>query len=347
MRTSRVAVFLLLVLLSVGCRKQNGANGPTQTPPARPAEGAASTTAAAGTEAPTGTEPERPADAVARVDSTFVSRSELEDRIRMLTSGRKLDAASVERLRRKALDELVERRLVEQAASQDGLTVSEEEIDALMKQSMDTRGGPEKFAAFLQKQGMTEDGWRAENRFTALRKKLRDARFPVAVSEEEVTAYFGKYSQAGSKGEKVRVSRIFLPIAADAADAQWKEAEQTLTSIRSEIEAGLSFEDAAKRSSKCPYAKKGGDMGFATRARRPEDVFSPAFGMKVGEIAGPMRTAKGVQLLKVTDRTEEKVGTFEQEKENIRKVLEGQARQRNTRKLVDQLQKQYRVEYFL
>ncbi len=342
-----VVCALAAVLLSgTGCRKQNGANGPTQTPPARPAEGSVSPGAPSGAEA-VAPAAERPADAVARVDSLFVLRGELDARVQHLTSGRTLDAAGQERLRRKALDELVERRLVELAAQQDGLTVSNEEVEALVQESIKTRGGEEKFAAFLERQGMTREAWQAESRFTALRRKLRDARFPVAVSDEEISAYYGKYSQAGGKGEKVRVSRIFLPVSADAAPEQWAEAEKSLAAIRAEIEGGLAFDEAARRSSKCPYARKGGDMGFATKARRPADVFAPAFGMKVGEIAGPMKVEKGVQIIKVTDRTEEKVGTFEQEKENIRRVLEGQARQRNTRKLVDGLQKQYRVEYFL
>jgi len=292
-------------------------------------------------------EEQRPADAVARVGDLYVSKGELEGRIQSLTAGRQLEAAGGERLRRRALDELVERRLVELAAKEAGVDVSEEELDQMVAASATTRGGAEGLARFLDKQAMTQEDWRAENRFTALRRKLRDERFPVALSEEEIQAYYVKYADAGNKGEKVRVSRIFLPVDPKAAEEQWKEAEQALSTVRSEIDAGLAFDEAARRSSKCPYAKKGGDMGFATHARRPEDVFAPAFGMKVGEIAGPMRVSKGVQLLKVTERTEEKAGTFEQEKENIRSVLEGQARQRNTRKLVDQLQKEYRVEYYL
>jgi len=341
MRRLPLSFILLLGLIAAGagCRKQNGANGPTQTQPGRPA-----------VEAPAPAAPkadDRPEENVARVGSLYVLGSELDDRLRVLSTGRKLDAAGADRVRRRALDELVERRLVTLAAQEAGITVADEELSRIVDESIASRGGPEGFALFLEKQGMTPEGWREENRFIALRKKLRDDRFPVEITEDDVAAYYDKYAKAGNKGEKVRVSRVFLPVGNDASEEQWKEAEQSLAAVKAEIEAGLAFAEAAKRSSGCPYARQGGDMGFATHARRPEDVFAPAFTMEVGQIAGPMRVTKGVQILTVTEKTEDKVGSLADEKENIRRVLEGQQRQRNTRKLTDQLQKQYRVEYFL
>ena len=42
--------------------------------------------------------------------------------------------------------------------------------------------------------------------------------------------------------------------------------------------------------------------------------------MKVGDISGPVTTAKGVHLIKVTERTNGVVSNFEQIKEAVREI---------------------------
>jgi len=84
-------------------------------------------------------------------------------------------------------------------------------------------------------------------------------------------------------------------------------------------------------------------MGPATRQRGPVKTFEPAFSMEVGEIRGPFRIKKGMQLLKVIERLVEKFGSFDEEKANTRKILESRKRQKDVETLFGRLRDEFEV----
>ncbi len=78
--------------------------------------------------------------------------------------------------------------------------------------------------------------------------------------------------------------------------------EEEVKKLREEIEAGADFADVAKRVSKCPSGKEGGDLGYFTRGQMVPEFDQAAFTLPVGQLSDPIQTQFGWHLLIVTDQ---------------------------------------------
>ena len=106
--------------------------------------------------------------------------------------------------------------------------------------------------------------------------------------------------QRQSATEYIRASHILLPVEGSADTmAVKRQAEQ----IAREAKQGKDFAQLAQQYSKDPSnAPKGGDLGWFTRGRMVAAFDKAAFGAKVGEVVGPVRTPFGWHIIKVTGR---------------------------------------------
>lgn len=89
---------------------------------------------------------------------------------------------------------------------------------------------------------------------------------------------------------KVRASHLLV--------ATEGEAQQ----LRQEITEGAAFADVAKRVSKCPSGKQGGDLGYFGRGQMVPEFDQAAFTLPQGELSAPIQTQFGWHLLVVTDQ---------------------------------------------
>ena len=69
-----------------------------------------------------------------------------------------------------------------------------------------------------------------------------------------------------------------------------------------QINGGRKFEDLAKKYSKCPSGKKGGDLGYFGRGQMVKPFESAAFELEKGTISKPVETQFGYHIIKVTDK---------------------------------------------
>ena len=90
---------------------------------------------------------------------------------------------------------------------------------------------------------------------------------------------------------EVNASHILVPTEKEAIE------------IRSQLLRGASFEDLAKKYSKCPSgASNGGNLGFFGRGMMVPEFEQAAFALKVGEFSQPVKTQFGYHLIKVIDK---------------------------------------------
>lgn len=87
--------------------------------------------------------------------------------------------------------------------------------------------------------------------------------------------------------KKIKVSHILVEKEFEAQDLLRALAE------------GKSFEDLAKKFSKCSSAKVGGDLGEISPSRLEEDFADAALALKAGQTSQkPVRTRFGYHLIK-------------------------------------------------
>ena len=141
----------------------------------------------------------------------------------------------------------------------------------------------------------------------------------VSVDDAQLKAYYdeqkAKTPERYVQPEQRRVSHILLQVADPKDDAAVKtKAEEILKRAQN----GEDFAKLAKEFSQdSGSAQKGGDLGWADRKAYVAPFADAAFGMKEGEIKGPVKTQFGYHILKLDGIQPTAVKTFEQAKDDL------------------------------
>jgi len=80
------------------------------------------------------------------------------------------------------------------------------------------------------------------------------------------------------------------------------DSEEKCNEVKAEIEAGLSFEDAAKANSSCPSSAQGGDLGKFGPGQMVPEFDKAIFSGDIGVLYGPIQTQFGYHLIDITGR---------------------------------------------
>ncbi|MCD4668064.1 MAG: peptidylprolyl isomerase [Sulfurimonas sp.] len=80
------------------------------------------------------------------------------------------------------------------------------------------------------------------------------------------------------------------------------DSEERCNEIKTEIENGLSFADAAKANSTCPSSAQGGDLGKFGPGQMVPEFDKAIFSGDVGVLYGPIKTQFGYHLIDITGR---------------------------------------------
>jgi parvulin-like peptidyl-prolyl isomerase len=168
--------------------------------------------------------------------------------------------------------------------------------------------------------------------------KLRTEDVPPA----DVEKYYREHQPEFLRPEEVRVSQILV------------HDETAARRIADDAKAGhndaKSFRDLVERYSEDPDSKlRAGDLTFFDRKtmREPKPVVEAAFTMThVNDVVGPIASAKGFHILKLTGRRPEVMRPFADVKVDIQKRLLEQMRALKKRELAEEARKSIRVEIY-
>jgi peptidyl-prolyl cis-trans isomerase D len=160
----------------------------------------------------------------------------------------------------------------------------------------------------------------------------------VSVDDAQLKAYYEeqkvKTPERFTQPEQRRVSHILLPVATPKDDAAVKAKAE---GILKRAQAGEDFSKLAKEFSQDPGSSaQGGDLGWSERKAWVAPFADAAYGMKVDEIRGPVKTQFGYHILKLVGIQLANVKTFEQSKAD----LETEYRRNEAEKLFNNAQDQ-------
>lgn len=82
------------------------------------------------------------------------------------------------------------------------------------------------------------------------------------------------------------------------------DTQEACQSLKDQIEAGDDFAEIARKHSRCPSGKQGGDLGEFGRGQMVPEFDKVVFSGEVGKVHGPIRTQFGYHLLEITSRTD-------------------------------------------
>jgi peptidyl-prolyl cis-trans isomerase D len=137
--------------------------------------------------------------------------------------------------------------------------------------------------------------------------RLEQLATQVVPTEEQLKALYEKNSAAYVQDEQRRTRHIVIPVTGDDDAAALKQAQTVLA----EAKSGKDFAELAKKYSKDPSAADGGEIGFVGRKDFAGPIGDTLFGMKVGDIAGPVKSQYGYHILKLEEIQAAEVKPYE------------------------------------
>ena len=207
---------------------------------------------------------------------------------------------------KRAIDQLVEKKLIEQKAKEFDIKVTEKEVsrsveDVLQKNNITL----EQLKDILKKDGSSFEEYQKmlKSEITLSKVVAREVRSKVTITEKDIQEYYDKNEKNRDKpGERVRIQQIFLAIPPETTAKQAEKMTRELEEIRLKIVAGEDFGQMAVKYSQDASAKEGGDMGYFSKGELLPLMENAAFNMQAGEVSSVIRTPVGIHIIKVLEK---------------------------------------------
>ncbi len=148
----------------------------------------------------------------------------------------------------------------------------------------------------------------------------KDAIFDeVVVTEEQIVQRYEEEQLEYQSQIERRAAHILL----EAFDDEGMAENLTIaTELKSRIDNGESFEALVlEYSDDLGSAEDGGDVGYTTGDNFVEPFEQALLTLDVGEVSGPVQTEFGVHLIKLTERSESALESFEDSRERLERDL--------------------------
>lgn len=242
---------------------------------------------------------------VAIVNNDIITSSELNKhtetlRRQILAKNNQVPEENV--LKKQVLQHLIDVNLQIQLAKNNNFSIDDKELDAAIQKIAQTNKiTPEIMQEQLQKFGMNWDDYRENIRKEMLISHVQQKAVAqdVVVSSQQVEDYV-KTTRNNNKFKQVyHVQNIVIPLPEEPTTEQVKKAQKKAQSLLKKIHEGGNFTNLAIAESSGEFALEGGDLGERNLAELPQLFADKVIEMKVGEVAGPLRTGNGFQIIKL------------------------------------------------
>jgi peptidyl-prolyl cis-trans isomerase C len=167
-----------------------------------------------------------------------------------------------------------------------------------------------------------------------IEKKLQPEFDKMTISDAEAKNWYEKHPE-------IRTSHIFVAIAPDGNADDEKAASKKLSELSSEIKSGkLSFAEAAQKNSEDPSSSVGGDLEYRMLDRLDPNYYRAAVKLgKSGDMTGPIRSAYGMHLIRLTG----KHGWNDVDRNRVKTIIFAERRQEVVNRFLNDLRQKAKV----
>lgn len=229
------------------------------------------------------------------------------------------DSLNLSDFRNQFLNELIDGKVLLVYAKNDSMiSVKDQEVDKALENHINM---------LLQQNNLTLDSLESEIRRqqgisltkfkTEARKAIREQLYKqklhqsylydIKITRKDVENFFNEYKDSlPDVGESVSLSKLSLEL--KPTESILQDSYKKINSIKNKLDNGESFEELAKKYSEGPEASIGGDLGFIEKGSLNELTFEEkAFKLSPGKVSEPFRTRLGFHIIKVVEKTDQKV----------------------------------------
>jgi parvulin-like peptidyl-prolyl isomerase len=218
---------------------------------------------------------------VARVNGVGITQEEFD---RALARSQQVGAIAADpnALSQTVLDILIEQEVIEQAAEEMDITITDAEIEADVQNMVTQAGSTEAWQQWMSDNLYTDEEYREAARSQFITLRVRDQ-----VIADNYTSAEGESGGV----RQVHARHILVSTEAEARD------------ILQRLQNGESFEGLALQFSRdVTTRERGGDLGFFIRENlTTPELADAAFALQPGEVTGPIQTALGYHVLQTLE----------------------------------------------
>ena len=242
-----------------------------------------------------------------------------------------------------AVDEL----LLIQRGRELGLALGDDQFKSIVENIKKTNNLEDeaRFQAALQQEGLTMADLRRqlERQMLVTEVQRRDVVDKISVTEDEMRVYYEANRQRFTTPSEITLREILIevPVTAQGVNvAQDDAAKARADEIRKRLLAGEPFPRLAAEASDSPSKANGGLIGPIKHDELAPALQAQIDKMQVGDLTEIARTQRGYQILKLESRTETKVRSFDEARDDITNAVGDQKMQGERMKYLEKLRAQ-------
>lgn len=249
-------------------------------------------------------------------------------------------------LKKHALDNLISRELVFQECEKNNLEVDDQMVDEELNQIFPNK---EAFKNYLQQANISEEVFRKTIHTNVAIQTFLNEKFykTISIPEENMRKFYDQNSKMFIQPEVVHASHILILVDRKADEKAVGAARKKIEEIERKIKDGGDFAALAKEYSQCPSKNKGGDLGYFGRNKMVEPFDKVAFSTPPGQTSPIVETQFGFHIIKVHDKKERHMKSFEEVREQICQLLEKQKVDEELDRFIMAVRKNSDIEIFI
>ncbi len=260
---------------------------------------------------------------VGEVNGEKITKTEYQERFALLQASYKMQQEVytgvtvdeltddvLQELETQAFDDMVYQKLLMKEADNQGLEVSEEELDTAINDFKESQlqNSEDAYTEFLTQVGLDEEKFREEMKMELIISKIQEeVAAEVSISEEEIKAYYEENAEMYKQAAGIQIYHILV------------DEEELANQILDQLNTGADFSELAMEYSTCGSASSGGDLGIVNENTTfVQEFLDAALKLEPGQMTEePVKSKFGYHIIKAGDRQEESIIDFESVRNSI------------------------------
>ncbi len=251
-----------------------------------------------------GTEDPNLRKATAVVGGFVITGTDIDQRVALILDANgnaKVSPEELQRLRQQTLRNLIDETLEIQAAKEQDIEVTKDEVNQTFERVSTQNFGQSttQLDAYLKKIGSSQGSLKRqiEGELAWQRVQQRNITPFVNVSQEEVNELLDRLK--ASKGtDEYRIGEIYLAATPENAQQVFDNGKK----IMEQLQQGSSFVAAARTWSQASTQSQGGDLGWVRLEVLPSELATAVRQMQPGQLVGPVQGPGGFSILYLIDK---------------------------------------------
>jgi peptidyl-prolyl cis-trans isomerase SurA len=242
-------------------------------------------------------------------------------------------------LKSELLNAMITELLILQQAKEKNINVSEELKNSLAAIKKENNiASDDDLRRAVEQQGMSYEQWLKQYEETLLKQAvmITEVYRSIVLDESEVVQYYKQHPQEFTVPAEFKLEAIYL-----APTGRSPEALEALKAeILDKLKAGTPFKDVASDLSDPPMKEAKGELGTFKKGELDAALEQAAEKTKADEVSSWVETKNGWYLIKVLEKKESYLKTFDEARPAVQEKLLGEKRQKKADEYIAALREQ-------